>query len=104
MPKGSVIVMADTKKPLRMVELPLETALSILKGTPVHTGRAMGCKIAGEDVIVIARNVTQLNTVFNYIEAHLHGGRVHLMDTLRTDRCPEVVIAAKRNLTLDDEL
>lgn len=96
--------MADTKKPMRAVELPLETALSVLKGAPVHTGRAMGVKIAGEDVIVIARNVTQLNTVFNYIEAHLHGGRVGLMDTLRFDRCPEVVVGAKRNFTLDDEL
>jgi hypothetical protein len=97
-------MMADTKKPMRAVELPLETALSILNGVPVHTGRAMGVKIAGEDVIVIARNVSQLDTVFNYIEAHLHGGRVHLMDTLRTDRCPEVVIGPRAGFNLDDEL
>lgn len=96
--------MADTKKPMRMVELPLENALSILKGVPVHTGRAMGMKIAGQDVIVIAANLSKLDAVFNYVEAHLNGGKVQLMDTLRTDRCPEVVIAAKRNVTLDDEL
>lgn len=97
-------MMADTKKPLRNVELPLETAMSVLNGVPVHTGRAMGMSIAGEDVIVIARSIPQLDAVFNYVEAHLHGGRVHLMDTLRTDRCPEVVIGPRAAFNLDDEL
>jgi hypothetical protein len=91
---------------MRQVELPAENVLKIEEGSLGYTGRAMAVKLAGEDVIVIARNLTKLDTVFNYIVADLHGGSTVMCEreTLRTDRCPEVLVVAKNAATLDEEL
>lgn len=96
--------MANDKPLNRVISLPREEVLSVTKGSVAHTGRAMAITLAGEDVIVIARNLPQLDIVFNYIEAHMCGGRAHLMRTLRTEACPEVAVTQRNNLKYDDEL
>lgn len=89
----------------RVVELPREEITSVDAGTPCHVGQAMAVRIAGEDVIVIAKNLPKLNIIFNYIEAHLRGGKAELMATLRTSACPKVIVAAlDHRVKLDDEL
>lgn len=91
-------------KRLRRVSLPSETVESVENGATCYTGVAMAIKIAGEDVIVMARDISQLDKVFNYCEAHLCAGRADLMDTLRTSACPPVVIMSAHSVHLDDEL
>lgn len=89
----------------RVVELPLEEVLSVDAGTRCHVGKAMGARIAGEDVIVIAKNLAKLDIVWNHIEANLRGGKVELMETLRTSSCPKVIVAAlDHRVKLNDEL
>jgi hypothetical protein len=88
---------------MRQVELPAEIALKVREGSIAYAGRAMACKVAGQDVIVIAPNIARLDAVFNHIQGTLHGSSAYT-ETLRTDRCPEVVVLAKRDTTLDEEL
>lgn len=89
----------------RVVELPKEEIKAVDAGTPCHTGIAMAVRIAGEDVIVIAKSLPKLNIVFNYIEANLRGGKAELMATLRTSACPKVIVAAlDHRVHLDDDL
>lgn len=88
---------------MRQVELPAEIALKVREGSIAYPGRAMAVKLAGEDVIVIGRNIASLNVVFNYIQANMHASSAYI-ETLRTDRCPEVVVTAKKDTTLDEEL
>lgn len=91
-------------KPIPVVKLPREEVLDVRDRAIAHTGRAMAIRIAGIEVIVMARNLAELDAVFNYVEANLRGGKAELMDTLRTSGCPEVAILARAALTLDDEL
>lgn len=91
-------------KRLPLCELPRETVLGVSVGAVAHTGQAMAMTIAGEPVIVIARNMAKLDIVFNYVEAHLCGGKAELMDTLRTDACPEVAIMRMDRVKFDEEL
>ncbi|TKW79831.1 MAG: hypothetical protein DI543_03180 [Bradyrhizobium icense] len=93
------------KKFYPLTTMPRETILAVDAGTPCHTGRAMAVTIAGEEVIVTARNLDQLNIVFNYIEANLRGGKAELMKTLRNSGCPKVaILPLDHRLKLDDEL
>jgi hypothetical protein len=91
-------------KMMRQTTMPAEIVEAIEPGSTGYTGRAMAIKIAGEEVIVMTRNLNSLDIVFNYIEAHLHKGNVNKMATLRTTACPEIVVVAKRAVTLDEEL
>lgn len=92
------------EKKLRATTLPAESVISATEGANAYVGKAMAMKIAGQDVIVMARNLPQLNTVWNYVEAHLCGGRAEMMDTLRSSACPDIAVMAKRDVQLDDEL
>jgi hypothetical protein len=97
--------MSYTNKPkLRECELKREIVTSAAKGDHAFVGTAMAMKIAGEEVIVIGRNIASLDIVFNYVEARHAKGNTYLMNTLRTDACPEVAIMSKASLTFDDEL
>ena len=96
--------MVSGKKKLEPCTLPRERMTGVKKGVEVHTGRAMAVTIAGEQVIIMAATLPKLDIVFNYVEAKLHGGKAHMMSTLRTDACPEVVIAARSSVSLDEEL
>lgn len=90
---------------MRQVELPAEIVQSVKAGSIGYKGVALAVKVAGEDVIVIARDLSKLNTVFNYVVADLHGGSSWCKtETLRTSACPEVVVVARTDTTLDDEL
>jgi len=93
-------------KMMRQVEIPAEIVLEVESGSTGYCGRAMAVKLAGEDVIVISRSLSSLNTVFNYIAANLHGGSAFMCEreTLRASACPDVVVMAKKNTTLDEEL
>lgn len=97
--------MSYVQKPkLRECELRREEALEVEAGATAYVGTAMAVKIAGEEVIVIGRNIAALDIVFNYVEAKRAKGNAWLMKTLRTDECPEVAIMSKNTLTFDDEL
>ena len=90
-------------KMMRQVELPAEIGLKIKEGCITYQGRAMAVEVAGEDVIVIARSLPSLNVVFNYMQAKLSASSAYV-ETLRSDRCPEVVVVARKDITLDEEL
>jgi hypothetical protein len=92
------------KPKLRACELRREEVLEADKGAVAYVGLAMAMKIAGEEVIVMGRNIASLDIVFNYVEAKHAKGNAALMKTLRTDECPEVAIMSKNTLTFDDEL
>ena len=97
--------MSYVQKPkLRECELRREEALEVEAGATAYVGTAMAMKIAGQEVIVIGRNIASLDIVFNYVEAKRAEGHAWLMRTLRTDACPEVAIMSKNSLTFDDEL
>jgi hypothetical protein len=97
--------MSYVEKPkLRDCELLHEVVLEAEAGAQAYVGTAMAVKIAGEEVIVIGRNIAALDIVFNYVEAKRAKGNAWLMNTLRTDACPEVAILSKNTLTFDDEL
>lgn len=92
------------EKKLRATTMPHEVVVSATEGASAYVGKAMAMKIAGQEVIVMARNLPQLNTVWNYVEAHLCGGRAEIMDTLRSSACPDIAMMSKRDVQLDDEL
>jgi hypothetical protein len=91
-------------KEMRQTTMPAEIVKSIRPDSTGYAGHAMALQIAGEEVIVMARNLNSLNIVFNYIEAHYWKGNANRMATLRTTACPEVVVCAKRDVQLDEEL
>lgn len=91
-------------KMMRQTTMPAEIVEHIEHGSTGYAGRAMAIKIAGEDVIVMARNLPALEIVFNYIEAHLARGNAAKMATLRTTACPEIVVVARKDVRLDEEL
>jgi hypothetical protein len=82
-------------KMMRQTTLPAEIVESIKPRSTGYMGRAFGIEIAGEEVIVIARTLPQLDIVFN---------KLNPKGTLRTSACPEIVVVAKKDVTLDDEL
>lgn len=84
------------RKMMRQTTLPAEIVESIEPGSTGYVGRAFGFNIAGEEVIVIARTLPQLDAVFNKLNAHDQKA------TLRTSACPEIVVVAKKNVTLDE--
>jgi hypothetical protein len=92
------------KPKLRECELRHEVVLEVEAGATAYVGTALATMIAGEEVIVIGRNIASLDIVFNYVEAKRAKGNAALMKTLRTDACPEVAIVSKNTLTFDDEL
>jgi hypothetical protein len=92
------------KPKLRECELRREIVTDVEPDALAFVGIAMAMKIAGEEVIVIGRNLPSLDIVFNYVEARHAKGNANLMKTLRTDACPEVAILSKNALTFDDEL
>jgi len=89
---------------LKPVVMPMEDVLGVNDGVVAYTGRAMAVHIAGEPVIIMASNLPKLNIIFNYLEAHLRGGKAELMRTLRTEACPEIVMMARSSVQLDEEL
>ena len=97
--------MSYIEKPkLRECELRREIVTGAMHGDQAFVGTAMAMQIAGEEVIVMGRNIASLDIVFNYVEAKHAKGNAALMKTLRTDACPEVAIVSKNTLTFDDEL
>ncbi len=91
-------------KPRPVCQLPRETVLSAKRGSVAYTGRAKAMKIAGVEVIVIGRNMAELEAVFNHVEAHLHGGVANMPEPFIAMLSPEVAMVAKESLTYDDEL
>lgn len=91
-------------KMMRQTTMTAEIVEHVEHGSTGYAGRAMAIKIAGEEVIVMARNLPSLEIVFNYIEAHLAGGRADKMATLRTTACPKIVVVARDSCRLDEEL
>lgn len=91
-------------KMMRQTTMPAEIIEHVEHGSTAYAGRAMAIKIAGEEVIVMARNLPGLEIVFNYIEAHLAKGNAAKMATLRTTACPEIVVIARDSCRLDEEL
>jgi len=88
---------------MRAVKLPTETVLKIDEGSTGYSGIALAMRLAGEDVIIVAPNVAKLNTVFNYTVSHMHAGSEFCKtETLRATLCPQVVVVAKRDTTLDE--
>jgi len=91
-------------KPRPVCQLPRETVLSAKPGSPAHTGRAKAMKIAGIEVIVIGRNMAELEKVFIHVESHLHGGEANMPEQFIAMLSPEVAVVAKESLIYDDEL
>lgn len=91
-------------KMMRQTTLPAEIVEHIEHGSTGYAGRAVGMMIAGEEVIILARNIPSLEIVFNYVEAHLARGNAAKMATLRTTACPEIVVVARDSCRLDEEL
>jgi hypothetical protein len=87
---------------MRQVRMPDETVLEVKNGSIGYSGRAMAIDLAGQDVILVASNIAKLDAAFNYIQAALHGAKAACAETLRTDRCPEVVVMAQKDTTLDE--
>lgn len=83
-------------------QLPRETVLSAREGSTAYVGRAKAMKIAGVEVIVIGRNMADLRTVFNHVEAHLHGGEANMPEQFIAMLSPEVAVVAKESLTFDE--
>lgn len=89
---------------MRQTTMTAEIVEHIEHGSTGYAGRAMALKIAGEEVVVMARDLPSLNIVFNYVEAHLAKGNAAKMATLRTSACPEIVVVARKDVRLDEEL
>lgn len=85
----------DLEREIRPTKMPRDRVLSIVPRAQAFSGVAMGWTIAGEEVIIIARRLSQLNVIANYLNPH---------GTLRTQHCPEVVVVSKDAVTLDDDL
>jgi len=82
-------------KKLKPSSIPNETVLRVREGAIGYRGTATAIKIAGEEVIILTRNVAQLNIVHNYL---------YPKDTLQARACYPVAMVALVDVTLDDEL
>ena len=83
------------QKAARHVKLPRESALKVEKGAAAYLGVATAINVAGEDVIILAKNSLALMTVHQRITnfADFKLGLVH-----------KAVIMAASSVELDDEL
>lgn len=79
----------------RMTTFPAETILSVDEGSVVYRGVATAVRYDRHDVLMVAINLDELKAVVN---EQFPGERFN------PDVCHKVVIVARKNATLDDEL
>ena len=79
----------------RKAKIPAEKIISVRNGATCYTGIATSFTLAGEDVIIIARTLNQLNIIYNKYFPSV---------TLRVDFCYDVTMLARSDSTIDDEL
>lgn len=89
-------------KPRPICSLPREEVLSVQRGAKAYTGRAKAMTIDGVEVIVIARTMADLRTVYNHVESTLHGGPANMPEQFVAMLSPEVAMVAKEALTYDE--
>lgn len=90
--------MVDTALPvLQKTSFPLEHIIDVVDGAPCFVGQASACRIAGQDVIVIARSMQQLEKAIMSLPGS--EGKVFVEKSVY-----KMVTLQYKHSTVDDEL